>query len=242
MKQLIQRLMHKMGREIVPYHPNHYGYDHIRDIKRLLSATEQPIVFDVGANVGQTVATFREALPQSVIHSFEPSPTAFKKLKQHAGVWKNVHLNNVGVGSSVGSLELLENLHSDMTSFLRPGSTAWGKVVNRTEVPVLTLDSYCAKQGIQVIDLLKTDTQGYDLEVLKGCEELMRANRIQAIFCEVNFSEMYEDMPRYDQLLGFLANKGFKLMAFYKFHHMKNGASWSDALFALERSVNKIEA
>jgi FkbM family methyltransferase len=54
-------------------------------------------------------------------------------------------------------------------------------------ITIRTLDSFWAEQNINNIDLLKTDTEGFDLEVLKGAEAMLRAQQIQFILAEVTF-------------------------------------------------------
>jgi FkbM family methyltransferase len=59
--------------------------------------------------------------------------------------------------------------HTRGRCFARRGRRG-GAVVAETPVTVTTLDEYCAANGIERIDLLKNDTQGYELEVLRGAE------------------------------------------------------------------------
>jgi FkbM family methyltransferase len=138
------------------------------DIGFLLHDVPRPVVFDVGANTGQSVAKFRRLLPESTIHSFEPGPRAFRELTSTSRGLRNVNLVNAAVGSAPGRLTLIENEFTDMSSFLRPSTAAWGEIVAETDVEVTTVDSYCAERGIDRIDLLKIDTQGYEFEVLRG--------------------------------------------------------------------------
>ena len=81
-----------------------------------------------------------------------------------------------------------------MSSFLAPSEFAWGNVEKTTEVEVVTLDSFSVENNINFIHILKSDTQGYDLEVFKGAEGLMRQNQIGLIYCELIFSNMYKNM------------------------------------------------
>ena len=48
------------------------------------------------------------------------------------------------------------------------GPAVRGTITGEVDVSVITLDDYCSELGIARVDLLKIDTQGYDLEVLKG--------------------------------------------------------------------------
>jgi FkbM family methyltransferase len=237
--KIVRGLVHALGFELtrrrpVEYapHANVLGIKAFEDIERLLSKNEQVVIFDVGANSGQSVLTFKSLFPTSRIHSFEPSPEIYEQLAVNVEAYDgDVLINNVGIGSVPGEQVFLENSQSEMSSFLRPGQMGWGKIEKETVVPVITLDEYCARNEISIVDLLKIDTQGYELEVLKGCQRLMDQNRIKLIYLEVNFAELYENLPPFDEIFRFLVNHNFGLVSFYEFAHQGHLASWSDALF-----------
>jgi len=144
-----------------------------------------------------------------------------------------VHVVNGGLGSSAGRMELIENTHSDMSSLLEPGAEAMGEVKGRVEIDILTLDEYAAEHGIEHFDVLKSDTQGYDLEVLRGAEGLLARRAVDLIFMEINMNRAYKDLPRLDEICTHLFDRGFELVSFYNFHYSGNRASWADAMFAL---------
>jgi len=235
--RIAKDIFHSLGLEISRYRPethapeeNPLGTSYLSDIKRL-TRSHPVVVFDVGANKGQSVIKFKNLLRDCEIHSFEPGPETYKILLENAGALRGVHLNNVAVGSSCTSKTFFENKYSDMSSFLKPGEICWGEVVGETEVPVITLDGYCADKNISHISVLKTDTQGYDFEVLKGAEGLLKNNRIELLLLEVIFSELYENLPQFDEVYRFLMDRGFKLVSFYQFGYHEQIAAGSDALF-----------
>ena len=100
-----------------------------------------------------------------------------------------------------------------------------------TSVEVKTLDDYCKENSVESLNLLKSDTQGYDLEVLKGAQGLLEQNRVQLIFIELNLNDAYKGQPRVDEILGFALDHGFSLVSLYNFHYRDGRASWADALF-----------
>ena len=203
------------------------------DIRKLLADVPQPTVFDVGANVGQSAKRVSELLPGCQLHMFEPSPTAFTQLQVNTRKIGNLHLCNAGVGAELGTQLLIENYYSDMSSFLRPSSAGWGKVIRETSVPVVTLDDYCTRERVNRVDLLKIDTQGSELEVLKGATSLLAHQNIRLAYLEIIFSELYEELPRFEELYEFLARHGLRLVAFYNFVVQDGVASWCDALFRI---------
>ncbi len=234
LKSLARNTFRRLGYDISRFSPHAragLGVDPFRDMEKLLSGNERPVVLDVGANEGQSVKAFKDVSPRCEIHSFEPSPSTHEKLVRRVNAYPDVFPNNLGVGSSCGMMRFLENQRSTMSSFLEPDEACLGEIVNELPVEVITLDSYCERKSVRYVNILKTDTQGYDFEVLKGARSLMVKNRIQMIFTEVIFSKMYRDLPDFDEVYRFLLDNNFKLVSFYSFYYFDNLASWSDALF-----------
>jgi FkbM family methyltransferase len=242
-KQFIRYLAQRAGYDIVRYSDiGSFGISPFADVQCFLKDISQPTILDVGANVGQSVDRFLHLFPSSRIHAFEPSPSTYEKLKVHCRGQQNVTPWNLGIGSTSGMLEFIENSHSDMSSFLVPSEMSWGHVTKRTNAEVKTLDLFAKEQGIECIHLLKSDTQGYDYEVFKGARELMKANMIALIYFEFIFSDMYKNLPDFDKVFRFLLDEGFLLVSFYDIHYQKELASWTDVLFINHKFYrNRIE-
>lgn len=238
LKRFFDRSAKRLGYQVRPITGEKLGYNPFDDMARLirLSATAQPpVVFDVGANIGQSITRIRETMANSIIHSFEPSPGTFAQLRQNTVGVRHLKLNNVGLGACRGELPFLENDCSDMSSFLEPGSACWGEVGQPVTVPVRTVDDYCDSEAISRIDVLKSDTQGFDLEVIKGAERMIREHRIHLIFIELTFCELYKGLPTLDEIYKHMRERDFSLVLFYRFTHQNGRAGWSDALFASDR-------
>jgi FkbM family methyltransferase len=173
-------------------------------------------------------------LPNSVVYSFEPGAAAFRELTDRTAELADVHVFHLAVGAASGPQTLIETDYSDMSSFLQPSPANWSSAVAKTVVHVTTLDEFCAAEGIESIDLLKIDTQGYELEVLRGAPGLISGGAIRLIYLEVNFAELYEGLPSFDMLFRFLVDRGFRLVALYNYRSFaepSSAASWCDALF-----------
>jgi FkbM family methyltransferase len=192
---------------------------------------DRPLLFDVGANVGQTVRGFRAHFPKCIVHSFEPSPSTFETLRREAASLRDVHVWNCALGSAPGHLTLLENAKSTMSSFLPLSEFGWGTVTKETSVEVKTVDQFCQDEHIEQIDILKSDTQGFELEVFKGAEQMMRAAKIRLVYFEVIFSDMYKGLPSFAEQYEFLTSRDYLLVSLYEFRYQKQLASWTDALF-----------
>src|SRR3954471_6435418 len=178
--------------------PERRGEDLAADLKGFVA--DPKVIFDVGANKGQSARYYLENFPDCQVHAFEPVAELFQDLSAAMEGERSVTLNNVAVGATPGPHRFLVNSDFYMSSFLEPGPQAWGAVTRETTVEVVTLDDYCARKGIESIDVLKSDTQGYDLEVLKGARGLMEAGRIGLILVEIIFAELYKDGARVEDI------------------------------------------
>lgn len=187
MKKLLRRIAEHLGYRYfkIAYQP--VGLDHAHDVSRFLgSARNVKVVFDVGANEGQTAEHYARAFPSAQIYSFEPVAATYQSLVERVSKWPRVRTFQLAFAdrnrtariqlASVSGWNSLRNELSDNCS-----STP------HELVEIRTLDSFCAEQKISHIDLLKTDTEGFDLEVLKGAEVMLRAQQIQFILAEVTF-------------------------------------------------------
>jgi FkbM family methyltransferase len=205
--------------------------DAFADMRRFIPRDAAAMIFDVGANVGQSVEQLKAVFPKSTIHSFEPGRETFARLREHVANEKNVFVRNCALGSSVGEQLFRENVESDMSSFLELSKAGWGEVKSQETVPVTTIDQFLADHSIARIDILKSDTQGYELEVFKGAEQAIRQNRIGLIYFEFIFAEMYRNLPPFDQVYRHLVERDFLLVGIYNVHRQNDLASWADVLF-----------
>lgn len=244
MKQAVRKALRLLGydiRRVASSTNNVVGQDPWDDMASFLD-TRRPLVFDVGANTGQSVRTIRTRFPGSILHSFEPSPSTFTELEEKCGGLPDVSLWNCGLGSGQAEKTLLENFRSDMSSFLPLGASGWGMVVKETRVMVDTIDAFCTDKGIVHIDILKSDTQGYDFEVLKGAEGMMASRSISLIYFEVIFSDMYRGVGSFDQAYELLIRHGFRLVSFYDLWYQGRLASATDALFVHESAIQSVSS
>jgi FkbM family methyltransferase len=237
----LRKAVQRFGWDIHVYSPLGFP-DPWDDMTSFLKDEKIPVLFDIGANVGQTALTMRGMFPRAIIHAFEPSPSTFAKLETAVSTDRNVVLNNCGVGAQDGTLEFSENRYSDMSSFLPLGPEGWGQVRGKIAVPVVTVDGYCGENAVSRIDVLKIDTQGFDFEVLKGADRMLCNAQIQLVFMEVTFARLYEGLPRFDAIFGFLADRAYRLVAVYEHHRHNRILGWTDVMFASPEIVRAAQS
>ena len=206
------------------------GKDPLLDMARRLKG-DDIVIFDVGANVGQSVEGFKKYFPKARMYTFEPSGKAFALLEKKASAYSNVSPYKVALGAQSGEMTLFENSSSDMNSFLEMGSGGSGEIIGQTVVPVKTIDQFCLENAITQIDILKIDAQGFDFEVIKGAKESIFSNKVKLLYFEIIFSEMYKNVPRFSEIYDFLLDHDFVLISLYQFHYQEGLAGWTDGLF-----------
>jgi FkbM family methyltransferase len=230
-RRLGKQFLRKLGIDI-RFIPK-LGFDAYADMRKLV-AGDRPVCFDVGANRGQTIEKFRATFAHPVIHAFEPGRDTFAELQRRTAGIPDLHLNNVALGERPESRTFFDTDPPDMSSLLEQSVDAWGEVKGKYPVEVTTVDDYCAARGIDRIDILKSDTQGFDLDVLKGARAMIERRAIRLIFMEITFSDMYKGSPRFDAIYAYLADRRFALVSFYDFYYQRGRAGWTDALFVAE--------
>jgi FkbM family methyltransferase len=225
-----KRLLRPMGVEIKRFD---FGLDPWADLAELLRAKPPQVLFDVGANRGQTTLQLASLFPEAQIYTFEPNSNIFPDLQRAVSHLPQVSALPLAFGEAQSRIALNvcgSSLNSSILEYARADGK--DKIVEKIEVEMDTVDHFCAAQNIGSIDLLKSDVQGYDLKVLQGAKGMLEAGRVHAVFCEVNFHKLYEGQCSFEELYAFLAGHGFKLCGFYDLVREEGfHIHWADALF-----------
>jgi len=165
-------------------------------LSKLLNNEVKPLLFDVGANVGNYALLLKKHFPKADIHAFEPVKSTFDTLaKNTAGLEIKIH--NIGF-SDVSGVGELYNTDNDANTELASVYKDVFAGVFKTDVaisPILfsmaTLDTFCNENNIPYIDFLKIDVEGHELFVLKGAADLIKNNKIKVIQFEFNTHNIY---------------------------------------------------
>jgi FkbM family methyltransferase len=145
---------------------------------------DHPVIVDVGANVGQFAAAALFSWPMASLRCFEPDPETFAQLERNLGERPDVELRCAAIGSSNGTHTFYRHQLSVMSS-LRADLVAGGERRDEFPVDVVTLDNAC--RAIRAIDLLKIDVEGFELEALRGAEEVLQRSRY--LYMEISLGD-----------------------------------------------------
>ncbi len=194
--------------------------------RNLLRTCAIDLVIDIGANYGQFAQSLRHSGYNGQIISFEPLVAAYAALKTaavHDPAWQ---IHRFAVGDAPAELPFNVYCNSVFSSLHTASSTGQDRfgshlVIDHVEtVPVRTLDSLAAEffpTAPNARILLKTDTQGHDLAVLRGAP--LTLQRTTAIATEASVRPIYEGSPTYQEIIQFLACAGFRLSGLYPISH-----------------------
>ena len=209
---------------------------------RKLLEQPQPVIFDIGAYIGDTIKQFRSSFPESYIHAFEPFDESFSILKNRFQNREKLLLNNIALGDSpLSGTKMYITQNKGSSSLLQPIKDAnqfWeGNPLltqKEVEVDVTTIDSYCQKQNIKSIDILKIDVQGNEINVLKGAKQMLKEKRIKLIFTEISIAHNYKEQSEIEEIIKLLRENKYKIFNFFKMKHKKGRLIECDVLFYAE--------
>ena len=152
--------------------------------------------------------------------SFEPTPHLFAGLQAEFGADRKWHGHQWALGSEPGELVLHRYREESMNSFLLPSEvgierfrTLRADPIGEERVEVKRLDDIWDEVVPSGRVFMKVDTQGFDLEVLKGAEGSL--GKVDAILTEVPFNRIYEGMPAARTIFEFMDDHGFELAGLF---------------------------
>lgn len=184
-----------------------------RSIRRFLPA--QPVVIDCGSHCGGDAIQMASSWRGSVVYAIEPIPEIFAKLTEAAAPFRNIHCHHLALSTQNGTVAMHKATDAgcSSSSILKPlqhlvdhPQITFNEVIN---VPCATLDSWCAQNQIQAVDLLWLDMQGYELAALKHGEHILKT--VKAIHIEVALVESYQGNPLYPEVRQWLEARGFRV-------------------------------
>jgi FkbM family methyltransferase len=168
--------------------------------------------------------------PLTSLHAFEPHADACADLRTRYAVhpFKSLCINPCALGSEEGVMTFHVTRHPAMSSLLAPDHEAYRKALGRhphytkwqqtirierdTMVDVRTLDRHA---GVELpIAYLKIDTQGSELQVLQGAQQLLKDRQILVVKAEASTVAVYDRQPLCEEICSFMKDSGFLLVDF----------------------------
>ncbi len=177
-----------------------------------LSGLSTAFVIDVGAADGNFTHGVLEIIPTAEVICIDPIKRHCQALSKRF-VTNKVHVEQIALGEDNSDIIFYETAHPHSSSLLPPGKhtehfpTASG---HSTQYPVRVRRLDNLVEDNQTIDLLKIDTQGYELSVLKGAGE--KLDKCKYLIVEMSLRPLYEGQPSFEKIIDFLHQRGFHMI------------------------------
>lgn len=163
------------------------------------SDTDQPLILDLGANIGLATLYFKSLFPKAKVLAFEPDPNIFSVLKSNCTDLDGVVLAQKAVSKSNEAVKFLPT-NDDAGSLITSNHSGVG-----ISVESIRLSELISEQDSEV-EFLKIDIEGAELEVL--LESSKQLAKVKRIFVE--YHSFVAFTQRLDELLRLLSKNGFR--------------------------------
>jgi FkbM family methyltransferase len=187
-----------------------YGRDWMLDAKRALK--DATLLIDAGANVGSVSIDLNFWFPDADIYAFEPIKETFRILKNNVSAKGKIHPVNMGLGAKDEQVQILLNSENSINS-LKITET-YDSIIGTEDITISRLDGFLEKLGLDHIDILKIDVEGFEFEVLAGCGALIN-DAIKCIYLEVGYSREPTKV-HFSDVEAFMEKNGFELCGIYE--------------------------
>jgi FkbM family methyltransferase len=206
LKNTVKKGAHFFMQNLLPEKLYQYvpqGLDMCLDLRKLPKELHPKVIFDVGANTGQTAVKLHKWFPKSAIHSFEPVEDSYKTLSKNTTNYKNIRAHNKALGDSIGNAEI--NILADSTmSSMGMIKSDKDLFLRKETISISTVDQMMKDLEIDHLDLLKIDTEGYDLEVLRGAISSLENGKISFLQVEAGmnpFNDRHVPLEHFHEFL-----------------------------------------
>ena len=154
---------------------------------------EEPVVFDVGFHDGTSSDEIFKLRPKAKVYGFDPSRFGLKSYEERFKDDPRVVFANVALSHEPGELEFFD--YDNMCNSLAARKELPDMNATKYTVPVTTLDAYCQETGVEHINMMKIDAEGYDLNVLEGGRDMLAREGVDIFMFE--FASGWANTKRY---------------------------------------------
>ena len=185
--------------------------DSSKNVLNYLKPTDH-IIFDIGANIGQTSLWMDAQQPRSGeyrILTFEPFPSTYSVLEQNLRLNPDRRIEpfQLAFGDKIAELQMAEHCATNSGGFRISGGSA---ASNFTTVSVTTVDAFMITHKLDGADFFKIDVEGYELHVLRGATNTLQkfTPKLYIEYCPENLLQQGVESL---ELIDFLLSLGYEI-------------------------------
>ena len=190
----------------------YYGFREKSKELLLESIKENDTVIDVGANVGEISLRAANIVGNKVgkIYSFEPDLIKFNRFLNNIKInaVKNITPINKGLGNVDGvfNLSVVDENNRGMNRIVESNES-----LNTSKIEVTILDNYIKLKNITRVDLIKIDTEGFEMNVIKGAKDLLKRFR-PILFIELDEKNLIDQNSSPKEIIKHLINLNYNIV------------------------------
>ncbi len=217
-RRRVKRLLNERGWELRRLYPD-TGIDTY--LSFLLRQLRVNCVIDVGARHGDFVQLMRWIGYEGRVVSFEPVSSSMREMERRFAADPRWRGYQTALGSATAHMPINVTVGTNFSSLRAPNN--YGQehfpgiaVAGQEEVRVQRLDELIGEVIAGILDprvYLKIDTQGWDLEVLRGAARCL--DLVVGAQAEMSILPVYEDMPSYSEAISEFRDAGFDVSAMF---------------------------
>ena len=192
----------------------YYEKETFEEIKKNLS--KGSVFIDGGANIGFfSILTSKLVGSSGKVICFEPTDSCYAYLLKNIKInrRKNIYLEKKAISSQNGTVQFKINENSEENSIVSNFNKKKFLQNNIIKIKSTTIDSYCKKNKISQVDLIKLDIEGQEYEAIKGSSKIIKKNRNIKIIFELNIANRKNGIT--------YSKKIFKLLKKLNFNYYK---------------------
>jgi len=170
-----------------------------------------PVIFDVGANIGMATLFFKKFYPDAKVYAFEPDIETFEYLKENVSNngLKNIFLYEFGLSNFEGESSFYTEEHGDgMATLLKPMKESETKNMMEKKVKIKRLSNFIKKNGIKHIDILKIDTEGAEGKIIEDIDEFL--SNIDIVLLEYHYNKKIADENSLKKIIEVFEKRNFQ--------------------------------
>jgi len=188
----------------------------------------------IGANLGQEIDELNQVFNYTKTYLFEPQKKVFENLVKNYKKFDNLEFYNIALGNEekIEFMNISSDVSGQSSSILIPEKHLdIHPYITFNSRERINVDKF-SNLGLKNVNFLNIDVQGYELEVLKGFENIL--NDVEYIICEVNRKELYENNVLVKDLDSYLLNYGF-----YRVETMWHARTipWGDSFYTKKNNI-----
>jgi len=213
-KNLLFQAFAQLANCYLYYFENHFyefSFNGEEYIIKKLTPPKGGVLLDVGGHHGNYAELLLSQCPRTQIHVFEMNPVNLKILQKKIGNQSNIKIHPIGLSSKEKNAAMVQyNQDGQISSLHNLGLSAAPNAPDHHIVSLKRGDQILAHEKIQDIYFMKIDTEGHDLEVLKGFEDALNQKRVHIIQFEYNETSIYARLFLKD-FFDYLLSKKYKI-------------------------------